>query len=129
MIQTKWKTPDPVTIVTEAPINVKPGEVGSQTHQITLDKDAPETTIMLQLSFPGPGMIPEVNIHPHVHFASGSPYATIDGEPIDVRVGTVTLQPGETKEFVVFVGLLKSAPWDGMFIMQVHRNTVALPPE
>jgi len=128
MITSKWETPDPVKIVTEEPINVEPGKTGSQTHIVTLDKKAPPTTIMLQLSFPGPGMIPEVNIHPHLHFASGSPYATIDGEPIDVRTGTIDLEPGVPRKFIVFVELVESAPWNGLFIVQVYRNTVALPP-
>lgn len=126
MIESVWKTPvtDPVTIITGEPINVQPGETGSQTHVITLDKDAPPTNIKLQVSLPGPGLIPEVNIHPHLHFASGSPYATLDGEPFDIRQGTVELEPGVPRTYIVFIGLNDKAPWDGMFIVQVYRNIV-----
>jgi len=122
MIESVWKTPDPVTILKEDPINVIPGGVGSQKHQITLHKDAQPITIGVQLLLPGPGMFPEIKILPHLHIASGYPKATLDGVDYDIRQGTMDLDPGVSREFIVYIGLTKSAPWDSMFIVQIHPN-------
>ena len=125
MIATAWKTPnDPVTITAGVPINVEPGKIGSQEHIITLDESAEERDIYLRVDIPGPAINPDITINPGEHFMSNYPQVKVDGVDFDFRRNPIHLKPGVPVKYEIFIGLLHSAPWKSMFIVQVYRNAV-----
>ena len=113
MIRLKLETPNPVTTTDlTTKLIVEPGKVGKWTFKVELDEDAPEMTVTMNTSTPGPAIIPTVNILPHLHFQSGYPKWYLDGEDFDQH-GTFVLKPGEPRDVVIEVGLNETAPWLG----------------
>jgi len=91
---------------------------------LTLDEAAPKSSARLCTSIPGPAIIPEVTILPHLHF-KGDIKWILAGKAFNGRQGIFEMEPGVPMDLTVMIELLPDAPSGGLFILDMDPETIA----